>query len=82
MNIRGTIASFPKKKDRIMGRRNVKENEKKGRRMVENKDERGLGRAYVISDSTFERVKRIPACCLWRDKVESTRLRQERRGTG
>lgn len=27
-------------------------------------NERGLGRAYIISDSTFERARRIPAIVL------------------
>lgn len=32
-------------------------------------NECGLGCAYVISDSTFEKAGRIPDCpCLWRDR--------------
>lgn len=35
--------------------------------------ERGLGRAYVISDSRFEREPGgYPRSCLWRDRAEST----------
>lgn len=64
MNIKRNNCEFSKEEKSHHGTKKRKRKRGKGRRMVETTDERGLGRAYVISDSTFERVKRIPAILL------------------
>lgn len=43
-------------------------------------NEHGLGHAYVISDSTFEKARRIPAIVLVVDRPDSTWLREGREG--
>lgn len=64
INVKRNDREFPEE-DRIAGRRNIKRKHRgEGRRTREDKDERGLGRAYIISDSTFERARRIPAILL------------------
>lgn len=62
INVKRNDCEFPEE-DRIAG--NIKRQHRgEGRRTREDKDERGLGRAYIISDSTFERARRIPAILL------------------